>query len=304
MKNKLRLLIVFASVLIPSLKAQTDIDALFMPRKNICGGVIVSQSTWNHYWEGTLYRDNANIGSVNSQFTMAMANYGLTDKLNLIAMAPYVNNEATAGTLHAQSGIQDLTLMLKKELMLKTIMGIEFSAVGILGGSAPLTQYVADYLPLSIGMGSKTGMGRLMVDGQKGHWFGTLSGTYTARNQVKIDRTAYYTDHMIYSNMVAMPSVFGYNVRFGWRDHADKIFELYLDGMNTLGGVDIRRNDMPFLSNNMDATRVGVNIKYPINLLNGLSVMASANQTIAGRNVGQTHTVQLGLVYQADFSKK
>ncbi len=304
MKNKLLTLIISVVTLIPSLKAQTDIDALFMPKNNLCGGVIAGQSTWNHYWEGTLYRENLNIGSVNSQFAMAMANYGLTDKLNVIAMAPYVSNTATAGTLHAQSGIQDLTLMLKKELMLKTMMGIEFSAVGILGGSSPLTHYVADYLPLSIGLGSKTGMGRLIVDGQKGHWYGTLSGTYTVRNQVKIDRTAYYTDQLIYSNMVAMPSVFGYNVRLGWRDHAEKIFELYLDVMNTLGGFDIRRNDMPFLSNNMDATRVGVNIKYPINLLNGLSVMANANKTIAGRNVGQTHTVQLGLVYQADFSKK
>lgn len=283
--------------------AQTDIDALFMPQNNLCGGVLAGKSTWNHYWEGQRYRSNANIGSVINENAMAMANYGITGKLNLIAMVPYVKNRATAGTLHSQQGIQDLTLMLKKELWVSSVAGFEMSAVGIVGGSTPLTHYVADYLPLSIGFGSKTAMARLMFDAQKGHWFGTVSGTYTTRSQVQIDRNSYYTTELIYSNMVAMPDVMGYNVRLGWRDHAEKIFELYVDGMNTLGGFNIRRNDMPFLSNNMDMTRVGVNMKYPF-LLNGLSLMAIGATVIAGRNVGQTTSMQLGLVYQGDFSKK
>jgi hypothetical protein len=58
-------------------KAQTDMDGLMMAKRNLCGGIVVGQSQWNHYWEGTLYRNNENIGTLTSQMAMAMANYAL-----------------------------------------------------------------------------------------------------------------------------------------------------------------------------------------------------------------------------------
>jgi hypothetical protein len=292
--------IVFVIMLFMSINAnaQTDIDGLFMAKRNFCGGVLGGYSSWNHYWEGTTYRNNENIGTVSSQSAMIMGNYGVTDKLNVLFMLPWIKNEASAGTLIGQQGFQDLTLLLKNEFWIKDFNGLVVSAVGVLGGSLPVQDYTADYLPLAIGMKSKTAMGRLLVDAQKGYWFATASASGMIRGNVTLDRTAYYTTEMIYSNQVVMPSVFGYNVRLGWREGADKIFELVLDGMNTLGGFDIRRNDMPFLSNNMDMLRVGVNTKYPIPKTNGLSIMAGANTVIGGRNMGQSTGYTAGLVYQ------
>jgi hypothetical protein len=284
--------------------AQTDVDGLMMAKRNICGGFIYSYSSWNQYWEGTLLRKNDNIGTVTSQSVMVMANYGITNNLNVIAMAPWVSNKASAGTLIEQSGIQDLTLLLKYQFLAKTILGMDVSMVALGGGSMPITNYVADYLPLSLGMQSKNAIGRLMIDAQKGHWYGTASASYVHRSHVSIDRTAYYTTEMIYSNQVALPEVFGYNLRAGWRDGADLVAELVFDQMNTLGGFDIRRNDMPFPSNNMDASRLGINLKLPIPKTNGLSVMASAMFTLAGRNMGKANMFSGGLVYQANFNKK
>lgn len=269
-----------------------------MAKNNFCGGFISSSSSWDHYWEGTLYRNNENIGTVNSQSVMAMGNFGITDKLNVLFMVPWVKNEASAGTLIGQQGMQDLSLMVKNEFWIKDVYGWAVSAVGVMGGSMPVQDYTADYLPLAIGLKSKTAMGRLMVDAQRGQWFGTASVTGMLRGNVTIDRTAYYTTEMIYSNQVVMPSVLGYNVRLGWREGADKIFEFVLDGMNTLGGFDIRRNDMPFLSNDMEVMRIGFNTKYPLPKTNGLSLMAGANTVIAGRNMGQSTGYTAGLVYQ------
>jgi hypothetical protein len=284
--------------------AQTDVDGLMMAKRNICGGFIYSHSSWNQYWEGTLLRKNDNIGTVTSQSVMAMANYGITNNLNVIAMAPWISNKASAGTLIGQSGFQDLTLLLKYQFLSKTIFGLDVSMIALGGGSIPLTNYVADYLPLSLGMQSKNAIGRLMIDAQKGHWYGTASANYMHRSHMRIDRTAYYTTEMIYSNQVALPEVFGYNLRAGWRDGADLVAELVFDQMNTLGGFDIRRNDMPFPSNNMDASRLGINLKLPIPKTNGLSVMASAMFTLAGRNMGKANMFSGGLVYQAMFNKK
>jgi hypothetical protein len=284
--------------------AQTDMDGLMMAKRNLCGGIVIGHSQWNHYWEGTLYRNNENIGTFTSQMAMAMANYGVSDKFNLIASAQYIKNQNSAGTLRGQQGFQDASLTAKWEFFGKGYKHayVSFLAFGTL--TAPLTNYVADYLPLSIGMQSKTASGKLMVDIQHKRWFATASTQYTQRGNVSIDREAYYTTEMIYSNLVAMPAVLSSNVRLGYRKNAELIVEAVYDRINTLGGFDIRRNDMPFLSNNMEASRIGLNWKIPVPKINGLSWLGTATTTIAGRNMGQSHMVMTGLVYQGEFTTK
>jgi len=300
----MRKLLLFAPCLLAfGLGAQTETDGLFMAKRNICGGLVYGNSSWNKYWEGTFFRENANLGTFKSQSVMAMANYGITNRLNVIASASYIQNKVTAGTLAGQKGIQDLNLFLKQEVFAKEIKGFNTSLVAVAGVSAPLTNYVADFLPISIGMRSKTASIRMMADVQKGHWYGTASALWMKRGNVTIDRNAYYTTEMIYSNQVTMPDVFSYNIRLGWRDMADKVFELVLDRMNTIGGFDMRKNDMPFLSNNMEALRAGLNIKYLIPKTGGLSVMASGMHTLSGRNMGKATTIMAGLVYQAEFKE-
>ena len=284
--------------------AQTDTDGLMMAKRNLCGGFIYGYTNWNQYWEGTALRKNENIGTFTSHSIMAMANYGITDRFNLIAVAPWISNKVSAGTLAGQSGIQDLSVLVKYQFLSRTILGMDVSAIGLFGGSLPLTNYVADYLPLSLGLQSKNGFGRILVDAQKGNWYGTASAQYIVRSNTRIDRTAYYTTEMIYSNQVALPDVFTYNIRAGWRKDADLIVEMVYDQMNTLGGFDMRKNEMPFLSNTMNASRIGINCKLPIPSTNGLSFMGSAMTTLAGRNMGKANMFTAGFVYQAMFHPK
>ena len=61
---------------------------------------------------------------------------------------------------------------------------------------------------------------------------------------------------------------------------------------------------MPFPSNEMNATRAGLNLKYTCINLPGLSLIAGGNYTISGRNVGQSTTVYGGVFYVLDFAKK
>lgn len=149
------------------LQAQTDMDGLMMAKRNLCGGIVVGQSQWNHYWEGTLYRNNENIGTFTSQMAMAMANYGISDKFNIIASAPYWKNQTSAGTLRGQQGLQDLSMTAKWEFFGKGYKHAYVSLLALGTVSASLTNYVADYLPLAIGMQSKTASGKLMIDIQR-----------------------------------------------------------------------------------------------------------------------------------------
>ena len=63
--------------------SQTETDGLMMAKRSLCGGFIYGYSSWNQYWEKTLRRENANLGTFSSQSVMAMANYAITDRIHI-----------------------------------------------------------------------------------------------------------------------------------------------------------------------------------------------------------------------------
>lgn len=283
--------------------AQTDIDGIMMTKNNFCTGVMYSYSSWTNYWEGTLKRDNENLGRVSTQIIGVMGNYGISDKLNVLFSVPYVSTKASAGTLHGMKGMQDLSLYIKWMPIEKKIGKGDFSAYAIGGYSFPVSDYVADFLPLSIGLRSRNIYLRAMADYQLGRVFMTGSGTYVQRSNITIDRTAYYTTEMHLTNKVEMPDAAAFNIRAGYR-YGGIIAEAVLDNWTTLGGFDITRNNMPFPSNRMNATRLGVNFKYEWPAVPGLSFIGGGNYTIAGRNMQQATSVNGGIFYIINFNGK
>lgn len=294
------LFIVMSSLLA---SAQTDIDAIMMEKNAFCVGPMYSYSSWKNYWEGTLKRDNQNLGKVSTQMYSVMGNYGITRKLNALFSVPYVKTKASAGTLRGMDGIQDLSLFLKWRPIQKKLGDGKLSLFGIAGVSFPLTNYVVDFLPMSIGLRSKTASARVMADYQRGNLFATGSATYVLRDNIEIDRDAYYTTEMHYTNEVEMPDGANFNFRAGFRNHR-LIAEAVINNWTTLGGFDITRNNMPFPSNKMNATQAGVNIKYVFPFLPQLSIVTGGMHTIAGRNVGQSTAVYGSFFYVFDFSRK
>lgn len=283
--------------------AQTDMDAIMMEKNAFCVGPMYSYSSWKNYWEGTLKRDNENLGKVSTQMIGVMGNYGISRKLNALFSAPYVKTKASAGTLHGLDGVQDLSLFLKWKPFEKKLGDGKLAVIGIAGASFPLSDYVADFLPLSIGLQSKTASARVMADYLWGNLFATGSATYVLRSNIDIDRTSYYTTEQHFTNEVKMPDAMNYNFRTGFRNHR-WIAEAILNHWNTLGGFDITRNNMPFPSNEMDATSVGINLKYVLPPLPQLSIVAGGMYTVAGRNVGQATSVYGSFFYVFDFSRK
>ena len=76
-------------------------------------GGLYTRESWDEYWEGSLKRDNDNIGTVTTQVNTWYANYGVTNRLNVIGAVPYVWTRASQGVLHGIDGFQDLTLAAK-----------------------------------------------------------------------------------------------------------------------------------------------------------------------------------------------
>lgn len=274
-----------------------------MPKNLFCVGLTTSKSTWKNYWEGTFKRQNLNLGKVSSSKVMFNANYGISDKLNVIAMLPYIKTNTGSGQLAGQKGLQDLSLFIKWQGYKKQFKKAVLKGIVIGGFSTPVSNYTPDIMPLSIGTHSKAATLRAMVDYQRGNWFGTASGSYIFRTNVKLDRNTYYTDRIHYSNEVFIPDASNYYIRAGYRSNS-WIVEAIANKWVTNGGFDISKNNMPFVSNKMNATTIGLHLKYMTNFIEGLSLLADGTTTVAGRNVGQANEFNFGVLYIINFNKK
>lgn len=283
--------------------AQTDADALMIPKNMFCAGVTYDHNSWTNYWEGTFKRNNLNIGTLTTNSYMAMGNYGITNKLDFLFTVPYVTTNASAGTLAGQSGFQDLSVSLKWLAFQTQIGSGIFTAHAILSGSIPLSNYDPEILPVSIGLQSRTVSLRGLLNYQTGRFFIAGAAQYMERSDITINQNAYFTTQEIYSNGVFMPNMNNFLVSAGYRSLKLNV-EAVVQQSTTLGGFDITKNNMPFPSNTMNWTSAGGLIKYSFGTVSGLELTAGGNYVLKGRNVGQSTDFFGGVLYVFDFSNK
>lgn len=281
-----------------SLGAQGIEDGLTLPRGMARTTVDYGVDRWSEYWEGELKRTNDNVGTVSTRSVTWMGSYGVTPRLNLYATLPYVWTEASQGVLQGMSGAQDVSIAAKYRFARVPLGGgYVLGATALVGAGMPTTDYSPDFLPFSIGLGSRRATLRtaLHLKERRG-FFADAAVAHTWRSTVKLDRPAYYTDgRLVSSNEVAMPDVFDWSAGFGF-NNATWCIPVMLMGQRTLGGGDIRRQDMPFVSNRMDFTRIGAKVMYMLPALPALGVSVGAAHTLTGRNVGQSTTYSVGLI--------
>jgi hypothetical protein len=285
------------------LPGQAPDDGRLLAHRVLSTGIEYAHESWSRYWEGTLARDNGNIGTLTTQHVAWVAGYGLTDRLTLLAAVPYVWTHASQGPLHGMRGVQDVTLAAKYELLATpftdrgTVHAIVVATAGV-----PASDYTPDFLPLSIGLASRCFSGRLALNFQAHTgWFLYGSAAYTWRSNVKLDRSAYYTNgQLVLSNEVAMPDVVDYTVSAGWQ-RGRITLPLALTQQRTLGGGDIRRQDMPFVSNRMDFVRVGGTVMYDVPGVRAVTLSIGASRVVSGRNVGQTSALTAGVHHAVHF---
>ena len=301
--NKYIVFAIFAILIGKTAFSQTDQDGLMMNKNLFCTGIIYNTSSWNKYWEGTNKRENLNLGTVSSSSINLMGNYGIKDNLNFLFNVPYVSNNVSAGTLHSMSGLQDASAWLKWMPIEKEVKNGYVSVYLLGGASMPLSDYIVDYLPVAIGLKSKTFSGRFMLDYQLGNFTITASETFTVRGNSQLERNSYYTTAAVISDQVAMPNVNTLSLRTGYRSNW-LIAEAILTDTKTLGGFDIAKNNMPFPSNRMNATTIAANLKYEIQKVPGLSIVGGASHVIKGRNMGQSSGFYSGIFYILNFQKK
>nr|WP_295930117.1 hypothetical protein [uncultured Dyadobacter sp.] len=290
--------IVMSAAAIPSAFAQMPNDAIYMSKGTACLAVSYTHSSWDQYWENSLKRENLNIGTHTTQSVMPMLAVGIVKDLNLIVGVPYIWTQASTGNLRWQKGFQDASGWLKYRFLNKS--GLSLHAIA--GASIPVTDYIPDFLPMSIGLQCKTATARLLASYRhKSGIYLTASGSYIFRSKIKIDRDSYQADDKLYNtDKVSVPNAYDASARLGYLKKAIQA-EAFIEHGACDGGDNIRRNDMPFPTNNMNSTMVGVYAKFqPKNI----GVNARASHVISGRNVGQSTAFTVGVLYQFRYIKE
>jgi hypothetical protein len=279
--------------------AQNLEDAEMLQPRELHATAMYGRDAWDEYWEGGLKRSNENVGTVSTRSVTVSAGYGFTKKLTVIASLPYVWTEASQGVLHGMSGRQDFTLMAKYRLLDPLIGGRARLKVLAVGAAAtPTSDYTPDFLPMSIGLHSK----RLVARGaahlqDRTGWFFDGYAERQFRSNVKLDRSSYYTNgQLVESDQVAMADVAQYRATLGWQA-GPWCIPVGFTEQRTLGGGDIRRQDMPFVSNRMNYTTAHAELMYFLPGVSGLRLDLGAAHTLRGRNVGQSTMIMTGFTY-------
>ncbi|HMP99249.1 MAG TPA: transporter [Cyclobacteriaceae bacterium] len=295
-----------SACLIGMLQAQTFSDAIMMKKNEICFAFMIDQGKWNQYWEGSTLIQNDNIGTFTRNTYMPMLAYGITKNLNILIAAPFVSTESSGGQLAGVSGFQDINLALKYEAIKKDFGKHRVSALAVTQFGTPMTNYLSDYMPYSLGLGTQEFTGRVIgqYEYDKRIYFRS-SVAYVWRGLTEVERPYYYNNGSYYTTFMDVPSAMNYQaVLGGWALNHNLRLEASFNVLNCLYGDDIRRWNMPQPTNKMEMTQAAVFAQYylkSIEPLKGFSLMAAYGQVVAGRNMGKSANVSGGITYQFTF---
>ena len=197
---------------------QTFADAIMMKKKEICFAFMFDQGKWDQYWEGTTLISNENIGTFTRNTYAPMIAYGITDKLNVLLVTPYVETMSTGGQLAGMQGFQDVNIGLKYEAFKKDFGKHRVSALATVQFATRMTNYLSDYLPYSLGLGTQQFAGRVISQYEFNKMiYVRASAAYIWRGQTEAERNYYYNNGSYYTTYMDVPSAVNYEliVRLG-----------------------------------------------------------------------------------------
>ncbi|MBL7871117.1 MAG: transporter [Cyclobacteriaceae bacterium] len=285
------------------LTAQTPSDAIMMKQKELCFALIYDHGSWNQYWEGTYLRSNQTVATLTRKMVMPMVAIGIMDQLNLFVGMPFVKTESSepnGGRFQGVQGFQDLNIAVKYEMLKKQLGKGKLAVLATGGYATPITNYLSDYRPYSIGNGtnelSVRGISEYKLD--KGP-YARVAVAYLFRGQTKAERDYYYNNGSYYTPWMDVPDAWEINGVAGiWMlDNSLKV-EVNYYGLKSTSGDDVRPYNAPQPTNKVQFDQVGFLGQYYVKKVKGLGVLAYYNQVVNGRNWGKFSSFGVGGTYQ------
>jgi hypothetical protein len=281
--------------------AQTTTDALLMSKYELCIAVVYDHGTWDHYWEGANLRVNDNIGTFTRTMAMPMLAYGITDKLNVLASLPYIATKSSGGQLVGVAGFQDFNVALKYEIFNREIGKGKLSLQGVGVFGTPASNYLSDYMPYSLGLGTTEFTLRGMAEYKLDNGFYIRSSyAYIKRGETEVERDYYYNNGSYYTTLMDVPDATNFYGTIGkWFFNYALRVEATYQSMNCLSGDDIRAYNSPQPTNKFEYEQVSFFAQYFFKTqLKGLGLLGYYSKMFDGRNMGEFTNIGGGVTYQ------
>lgn len=297
----MKLLLTISGLLIAlSLNSQTFADGEMMGKKEVCLAAMYNHDTWDTYYEADLKRINGNIGTLTRNSITGAAVYGITKRLTFITMLPWIHNATSQGTLAPAAGFQDISTGLKYRIKIKDDnFGINAFIVSY--ASTPVSNYNTEIGPLALGAKCSEWANRLILELKHKNTglFVRSWASYHLRGTSSLERTYYFTDQAYYSDKVNVPEQWQLSITAGVRLLNNNLrLESSYTKVESIGGADIRRNEMPFPGTAMDGTMVSGLIQYYPNFFPQLGIQLAGMKILDGRNIGISTAWTTSLMYR------
>ena len=279
--------------------AQTPIDAIMMAKGDVCFLLAYEHGTWDEYWEGTKLQSNGNIGTLTRNTVHPGFAFGVIDRVNVLVDLPYVSTHASGGQMAGVKGFQDFSIAVKGNLIEKTLGKGTFYTLGTAGFSTRATNYLSDYQPFSLGLGTQEFSLRGIVQYKFDNGLYVRGmGAHLWRTETTAEREYYYNNGSYYTDEMDVPNAWHYQAVAGWwlLDNSLKV-EAAFTGLSSTSGDDIRPWNAGQPTNQAIWQKIGGSAQYYFPFVPGLSALMYYNTVVGGRNTGKLSTIGGGLTY-------
>ncbi len=258
-----------AATFAPRPAGALDINGFLPERGHVDVALSYTSESYEKFWAGTTKVHDPGVGDVDIKSTSLWLQWGLLDDLALVANLPYVD-DSTNGLAHFKdSGLQDLSVLLKYRL----VSSGPHRLVAGLGASTPVSSYEGN-LPVTRGHDTTDVLFRLVYQYQADRFYFSQQVGYDLRGKDAPDSYPLYTEIGFTAGPVT--------------------YSGFYSRLIATSGTDIGDPGFTFPSNRQEYSRLGAKIYGRINDRLGLS--AAYYDTLDGRNVGDSHGYSGGVV--------
>ncbi len=243
----------------------------FLPSRGH-GDLAVSYTAegYDEFWVGTTKVSDPGVGEVDINSFSVWLQWGLTDRLAIVANLPYVDASSDGLGGFEDSGLQDLSVLLK----LRFLSSGPHNLVGAVGVRTAAQDYEAN-LPVDLGDNTTDVLLRLVYQFQTQTFYISQQVGYDLRSDEAPDGFPLYTELGFTAGRVTFGGFYSY--------------------LSADDGTDIGDPGFTFPSNKEEYSRAGVKLYARVTEMVGLS--AAYFTTLDGRNTGDTDGLSAGAVF-------
>ncbi|MEM7548688.1 MAG: transporter [Bacteroidota bacterium] len=275
-KKFLSILPIFICYTLLEVQAQNLINGFSVGKGNFNFSSSYTYETFDELIVEDEVRDiSTTLGEFDVNSISLYGEYGITDRLDVIATLPYIITIADNGMREIrEEGFQDMSLFLKYAFYRRDTENTSLNVVGAVGYSFP----VSDYDPTtSVNIGTHTNNARLALAGinrWKSGFFAEISSEYAIRNE-------------------GAPNLLSGHAKVGWLN--DKFYtHVWYQFSECFNGSVLGQPERNYQDLNTDAQRIGVLVAYKV--IPRLSVFTGAGTFLNGENIANTkYFVNVGI---------